>query len=64
MNKLYMPREFTAEQASVGKEVQVARKELNATDVCPICTQTMRIMSVNGHNAFCCLPDRVVLPIT
>ena len=57
----YIPREFALAKRSE-KTVQTARNEVLSVDVCPECGQQMRILSVNGHNAFVCMRDKVVMP--
>jgi len=58
----HIPKEFTQELSSE-KTVQVAMKELTSVDTCPVCNTAMRILSVNGHESFCCINDRIVMPI-
>lgn len=55
----YIPREFSLARS---KPV-TAGNEITSVDTCPQCNQTMRIMSVNGHNARVCVVDRIVFPI-
>ena len=57
----YIPREF-ALASNKNRTKEVARNEVLSVDTCPECKQPMRILSVNGHSAFCCVEDRIVMP--
>ncbi len=41
----------------------IEKNHLTDPSICPACRTRMQQVQANGHRAYCCLNDRVVLPV-